>query len=92
MAAHEAWGARAELVQFSQYGKYYKGRVKFTLYDYVGLTVSDIGADVHMGHNQPSCLRSGLCSWFVLQHEARFAYQPFISMMEFHYQIEGNME
>lgn len=92
MAVHDTWGARAELVQFAQHGKHYKGRVKFTLYDHFGLDMPDVGPDAHTGHIKPYSLLSGFRSWFILQHYERFAYKPFISMMEFHYQIEGDIE
>jgi uncharacterized protein (TIGR03034 family) len=91
MAINDVWGASAELTEFDQFGSHYKGRVKFTLYDHFGLDTPDIGPDPDTGAVKKYGLLAGFRSWFLLQHYDRFAYKPFISVMEFFYPIEGDL-
>jgi uncharacterized protein (TIGR03034 family) len=91
MAINDVWGARAELTEFNQFGSHYKGRVKFTLYDHFGLDTPDVGPDPDTGIIKKYGLLAGFRSWFLLQHYDRFAYKPFVSVMEFSYPIEGDL-
>lgn len=91
MAVNDVWGAKAEIVSYEQYGNHYKGRVLVTLYDHFGLDYPDVGPDPDSGQVKPYGLLAGFRSWFVLQHYKKFAYKPFVSVMEMNYQIEGDI-
>ncbi|HHQ4444640.1 TPA: DUF3289 family protein [Aeromonas veronii] len=37
-------------------------------------------------------LASGFRSWFVLQHYKRFAYKPFLTVIELSYPLQGELK
>ncbi|WP_264786857.1 DUF3289 family protein [Aeromonas caviae] len=37
-------------------------------------------------------LASGFRSWFVLQHYERFAYKPFLTVIELNYPFQGELK
>ncbi|MFB2827897.1 DUF3289 family protein [Aeromonas veronii] len=91
MAINDVWGARAEIIKFQRYGNYYKGTLRFTLYDHFGLDSPDVGEDPTTGKTKPYGLLAGFRSWFILQHYNRFAYKPFITVMEINKDFEGQL-
>lgn len=91
MAINDVWGAKAEIIKFERYGNYYKGTLRFTMYDHFGLDSPDVGADPTTGRTKPYGLLAGFRSWFILQHYNRFAYKPFVTVMEINKEFEGQL-
>ncbi|MCS3460478.1 DUF3289 family protein [Aeromonas sp. BIGb0445] len=91
MAINDVWSGRAELVEFERSGRSYKGRLKVTFTDNFGLDLPDVGPDPRTGEIKPYSGLAGFRSWFVLQHLNRFAYKPFLTVVELYYPIQGKL-
>ncbi|MCS3456264.1 hypothetical protein M2366_002350 [Aeromonas sp. BIGb0405] len=91
MAINDVWSGRAELVAYERSGRSYKGRLKVTFTDNFGLDLPDVGPDPDTGIIKPYSGLVGFRSWFVLQHLNRFAYKPFLTVVELYYPIQGEL-
>lgn len=91
IAINDVWAGRAEITKYDKFGKFYKGNIRVTLYDHFGLDYPDIGPDSTSGRTKPYGLLAGFRSWFVLQHYDKFAYKPFMTVIELDYPFQGEL-
>ncbi|MGL5557023.1 MAG: DUF3289 family protein, partial [Aeromonas veronii] len=89
MAINGIWAGKAEIIKFERACGFYKGKVRITFYDHFGLDLPDIGPDPNTGAVKPYGLLPGFRAWFILQHLDRFAYKPFVTVVELDYPIQG---
>ncbi|MEW8350162.1 MAG: DUF3289 family protein [Candidatus Thiodiazotropha taylori] len=82
IAVNDVWSFRVELVAFKYKHGLYRATFKITLYDHFGLDKQDI---------KKFGFIDGMCAWFILQHSSRFAFRPFITVMENTYETKGNV-
>ncbi|WP_139823990.1 DUF3289 family protein, partial [Lonsdalea iberica] len=68
MSINDVWAAKAELVQYDKFGRYYTGKVRVTFYDHFGLDIPDIGPDPTNGSIKKYGMLAGFRGWFILQH------------------------
>lgn len=92
IAVNDVWAGKAEIATYEKFGDFYKGTIKVTLYDHFGLDYPDIGPDPTTGRVKFYGLASGFRSWFVLQHYKRFAYKPFLTVIELSYPFQGELK
>ncbi len=92
IAVNDVWAGKAEITTYEKFGDFYKGTIKVTLYDHFGLDYPDIGPDPTTGRVKFYGLASGFRSWFVLQHYKRFAYKPFLTVIELSYPFQGELK
>ncbi|MCX7128050.1 DUF3289 family protein [Aeromonas sp.] len=92
IAINDTWAGEAKIVKYEKFGDFYKGVIKVTLYDHFGLDLPDVGPDPTTGEIKPYGALAGFRSWFILQHLDRFAYKPFITVMEMDYPFSGELK
>lgn len=92
IAINDVWAGKAEITKYEKYGDYFKGMIRITLFDHFGLDTPDIGADPTTGHVKPYGVLPGFRAWFILQHYNRFAFKPFVTVMEMDYPFSGEIK
>ncbi|WP_461603563.1 DUF3289 family protein [Aeromonas salmonicida] len=92
IAINDVWAGKAEITKYEKFGNFFKGTVRITLFDHFGLDAPDIGPDPTTGHIKPYGLLPGFRAWFILQHYDRFAYKPFVTVMEMDYPFSGEVQ
>ena len=92
IAINDTWAGKAEITKYEKFGDFYKGVIKVTLYDHFGLDLPDVGPDPTTGEIKPYGALAGFRSWFILQHLDRFAYKPFITVIEMDYSFSGALK
>ena len=83
IAVNDVWAWKVELVEYSLDGADFKGTYRVTLFDHFGLDQPDV--DKKFG------LLVGFRAWFILQHYDKYAYKPFVSVMQWDSRFQGNI-
>ncbi|MFR9702220.1 DUF3289 family protein [Aeromonas sanarellii] len=92
IAINDVWAGKAEITKYEKFGNFFKGTIRITLFDHFGLDVPDIGPDPTTGHIKPYGVLPGFRAWFILQHYERFAFKPFVTVMEMDYPFSGEIQ
>jgi uncharacterized protein (TIGR03034 family) len=86
IATNDIWAYRIEIVEYLFTGLSYEGRYRITLYDHFGLDEPDVDDSKNYSY------LAGFRAWFILQHLDRFAYKPFITVIELDYSFSGTIK
>ena len=92
IAINDVWAGKAEITKYEKFGNFFKGTIRITLFDHFGLDAPDIGPDPTNGHIKPYGVLPGFRAWFILQHYDRFAFKPFVTVMEMDYPFSGEIQ
>lgn len=92
IAINDVWAGKAEITKYEKFGNFFKGTIRITLFDHFGLDAPDIGPDPTTGHIKPYGLLPGFRAWFILQHYKRFAFKPFVTVIEMDYPFSGEIQ
>ncbi|HAT6345328.1 TPA: DUF3289 family protein [Aeromonas hydrophila] len=92
IAVNDVWAGKAEITKYEKFGNFFKGTIRITFFDHFGLDGPDIGPDPTTGHIKPYGLLPGFRAWFILQHYDRFAFRPFVTVMEMDYPFSGEIQ
>lgn len=86
---NDTWGNYVEVDNYSFDGKYFKGTLRFHIYDHFGLDKPDV---LPKGMKNYGDL-AGFRAWFTLQHYDLFngKYRPFITQMNIEIPFEGQV-
>ena len=76
IATNDIWAWRVEIIEYRLTSADYVGKYKITLFDHFGLDEPDVDPSKRYGN------LAGFRAWFILQHLQRFAYQPFLTVIE----------
>ncbi|MEA1933764.1 MAG: DUF3289 family protein [Thermodesulfobacteriota bacterium] len=85
IATNDIWAWTVEVLEYHFDGVNYKGKYKITLYDHFGLDEPDVDYSKKYGN------LAGFRAWFILQHLDRFAYKPFITVIELEKPFSGSL-
>jgi Protein of unknown function (DUF3289) len=85
IAINDIWAWRIEIVEYQLTGGSYSGKYKLTLFDHFGLDEPDVDTSKNYRN------LAGFRSWFLLQHLQRFAYKPFLTVMEIERRFCGSL-
>ena len=83
IAVNDVWAWKVELIDYALDGADFKGTYRVTLFDHFGLDQPDV--DKKFG------LLAGFRSWFILQHYDKYAYRPFVSVMQWDSTFQGKL-
>ena len=85
IATNDIWAWTIKVVEYHFDGINYNGKYKITLYDHFGLDEPDVDYSKKYGN------LAGFRAWFILQHLDRFAYKPFITVVELEKPFSGSL-
>ncbi|MER0498790.1 DUF3289 family protein [Aeromonas hydrophila] len=91
IAINDVWAGKAEITKYDKFGNFFKGTIRITFFDHFGLDTPDIGPDPTTGHIKLYGAMPGFRAWFILQHYQRFAFRPFVTVMEMDYPFSGEI-
>jgi uncharacterized protein (TIGR03034 family) len=89
IATNDIWAWEVNLTDYELSGVDYKGTYKISLYDHFGLDRPDV--DDKNLHGFLFGKLAGFRAWFILQHLKRFAYKPFITVMDIENKFRGTI-
>jgi hypothetical protein len=89
IATNDIWAWEVNLTDYELSGLDYTGTYKISLYDHFGLDRPDVDDNSPTGF-LPGKL-AGFRAWFILQHLKRFAYKPFITVMDIENKFRGTI-
>jgi hypothetical protein len=89
IATNDIWAWEVNLIDYELSGLDYKGTYKISLYDHFGLDRPDV--DDNNSHGFFFGKLAGFRAWFILQHLKRFAYKPFITVMDIENKFRGTI-
>ncbi|HIF9171024.1 TPA: DUF3289 family protein [Photobacterium damselae] len=84
LSIHDVYAVKVILSELSIEGKKFTGILKYQIQDHFGLDKPDVGL------SKPFHPIAMFRDWFILQRYEKFGYKPFITEMNFNYQIEGS--
>ena len=89
IATHDIWAWEVNLIDYELSGLDYKGTYKISLYDHFGLDRPDVDDNNSSGFLFGKL--AGFRAWFILQHLNRFAYKPFITVIDIENKFHGSI-
>ena len=89
IATNDIWAWEVNLIDYELSGVDYKGTYKISLYDHFGLDQPDV--DDNNSHGFFFGKLAGFRAWFILQHLNRFAYKPFITVIDIENKFHGSI-
>lgn len=85
IATNDIWAWTIEITKYEFDGLAYGGEYTLTLYDHFGLDEPDVDNSKQYGN------LAGFRAWFILQHLQRFAYKPFMTVIEIKAPFRGSL-
>lgn len=91
ICVNDTWGNYIEVDNYEFDGKYFKGTLRFNIYDHFGLDEPDVLPRKQWWKNYGDL--AGFRAWFTLQHYDKFngEYKPFITRMVIEVPFQGQI-
>jgi hypothetical protein len=89
IAVNDTWGYEVKINKFilDKTNKHYVADLEIEIFDHYGLDSKDVDPTIEI--KKKFAEDPGFRAWFYLQHSPRYQYRPFITVVKFNIQVNG---